>query len=251
MDPIRINEVTKRYPNGVTALTELSMTVSRGEVFGFLGPNGAGKTTTIKLLLGFMAPDGGSVEVCGEDPRRPETRARLGYLPEVAYYYEFLTAEELLRFYGQINGLSPSAIHERTDYLLELVGLRDVRRRLLREFSKGMRQRIGVAQALLHNPDILILDEPMTGLDPLGRLQMRDIIVGLRAEGKTVFFSSHELSEAELICDRVGILKAGRLCWTGAMRDLAGDGRGNLERVFLSKIGATGAPEGVKSCPPV
>jgi len=235
-EAIEIRGLHKTYAGGHAALRDFSLAVHPGEVFGFLGPNGAGKTTTIKVLLGLMPPSAGSVVVLGGDPADPETRRRLGYLPEVANYYGFMTVRELLRFYGALCGLTPEQIRGRSDELIATVGLADVQRRPLRQFSKGMLQRAGIAQALLHDPDLLILDEPTTGLDPLARLQMRDIIVGLRRRGKTVFFSSHELSEAEMICDRVGILIAGRLSWCGPTREVAGDGGQNLERVFLNLI---------------
>ena len=233
-DAITITDVSKAYPGGQQALDGFSLSVQPGEIFGFLGPNGAGKTTTIKILLGLLEPDDGNVSVLGGDPRLPATRRRIGYMPEVAYYYGFLTARELLRFYGRICGLRADVIRSRSAALLHLVGLDAAADRPLKNYSKGMMQRAGIAQALLHDPDLLILDEPLTGLDPLARIQLRDGIVQLRQQGKTVFFSSHELSEAELICDRVGILKQGRLCWAGPLREVAGDGQANLERVFLT-----------------
>ena len=236
MDPIVLEQLSKDYPGGIAGLRDFSLTVKAGEVFGFLGPNGAGKTTTIKMLLGFFPPSAGVVRVFGDDPARPETRRRLGYLPEVAQYYGFLTPRELLRFYGRVCNLPAELITRRTAELLALVGLEAAADRPMKTFSKGMQQRAGIAQALLHDPDLLILDEPMTGLDPLARAQFREVILAQRQAGKTVFFSSHELSEAEMICDRVGILKAGRLLWCGPTRDLAGDGQGNLERIFLKLI---------------
>ena len=236
MDPIVLEQLSKDYPGGIAGLRDFSLTVKAGEVFGLLGPNGAGKTTTIKMLLGFFPPSAGVVRVFGDDPARPETRRRLGYLPEVAQYYGFLTPRELLRFYGRVCNLPAELITRRTAELLALVGLEAAADRPMKTFSKGMQQRAGIAQALLHDPDLLILDEPMTGLDPLARAQFREVILAQRQAGKTVFFSSHELSEAEMICDRVGILKAGRLLWCGPTRDLAGDGQGNLERIFLKLI---------------
>lgn len=236
MDPIVLEQVSKNYPGGVAGLRDFSLTVKAGEIFGFLGPNGAGKTTTIKMLLGFFPPSAGVVRVFGEDPARPAARRRLGYLPEVAQYYGFLTPRELLRFYGRVCNLPAAFITRRTAELLALVGLEAAADRPMKTFSKGMQQRAGIAQALLHDPDLLILDEPMTGLDPLARAQLRDVILAQRQAGKTVFFSSHELSEAEMICDRVGILKEGRLLWSGPTRELAGDGQGNLERIFLKLI---------------
>ncbi len=237
MDAVRIESVTKLYAGaGRPALDGLDLAVQRGEVFGFLGPNGAGKTTTIKMILGFFAPTSGSVRVLDGDPQDPATRRRIGYMPEVANYYGYLSACELLAFYGRLCGMAPEAIRRRSGELLELVGLQDAGKKPLRLFSKGMMQRAGIAQALLHDPELLILDEPLTGLDPLARIQLRDIIVMLRKQGRTVFFSSHELSEAELICDRIGILKDGRLCCCGGIAEVAGDGAGNLERIFLRHI---------------
>jgi ABC-2 type transport system ATP-binding protein len=214
------------------------MTVEHGEVFGFLGPNGAGKTTTIKLLLGLHAPSRGVVRVLGQDPSLPATRARIGFLPEVASYHRFLTPNELLLRYGRLSGLSRTLARERTEQVLELVGLADAADRRLAQFSKGMTQRLGLAQALLHDPELLVLDEPLTGLDPLGRRRIRSIIHELRERGKTVLFSSHELSEAELVCDRVGVLREGTLRWCGPLRQVAGNGEANLERIFLEVLEA-------------
>ncbi len=237
MDAIRIRQVTKSYGGGMRpALDGLDLSVRQGEVFGFLGMNGAGKTTTIKMILGFFPPTAGAVEVLGGDPRDPETRRRVGYMPETADYYGYLTVRELLNFYGRLCGMSAADIRRRGDELVELTGLKEAGRKQIKHFSKGMMQRAGIAQALLHDPELLILDEPLSGLDPLARIQLRDIIVMLRKQGKTVFFSSHELSEAELICDRVGILKEGRLCCCGGIAEVAGDGAGNLERIFLRHI---------------
>ncbi len=235
-DAIKIEHLCKRYPGGQEALRDFSLTVQAGEIFGFLGPNGAGKTTAIKILLGLLDASSGEVQVLGGNPALPSVRRGLGYLPETANYYEFMNVDELLRFYGILSDMSKGEIARRSDEILDLVGLADYRRRSLREFSKGMLQRAGIAQALLHDPQLLILDEPMTGLDPLGRLQMREIILSLREQGKTVFFSSHELSETEVVCDRFGILKQGRLCWCGTPGEMVGDGDVNLERIFLRMI---------------
>ncbi len=232
------DQLSKVYPGGVTALRDFSLTVRRGEIFGFLGPNGAGKTTTIKILLGLQRATAGTVLVLGGDPCLAATRRRIGYLPEVANYYEFLTVVELLSFYGAVCGMPRRRLRERIGDLLDLVGLQDQGRKPLRQFSKGMLQRAGIAQALLHDPDLLVLDEPTTGLDPLARLHMRDVVLAQRAAGKTVFFSSHELSEAEVICDRVGIMREGRLVWCGRTTEVAGDGSENLERKFIKLIGA-------------
>ena len=244
---ISAHGVSKLYPGGHEALKGVSMQVRKGEIFGFLGPNGAGKTTLIKILLGFMKPTGGTVALCGRDPASPQARRCLGFLPEVANYYDFLTVEQLLRFYGEITGLTRERIRAASDAVLDRVGLQGARKKLLRDCSKGMRQRAGIGQALLHDPEVLILDEPMTGLDPLGRRDIRQIILDLRSQGKTIFFSSHELSEAETICDRVGVLKEGGLIWSGPTTELAGDGKGNLERIFLQLIGEkTEAEESVR-----
>lgn len=229
--------LSKTYPNGHVGLRDFSVSIDQGEVFGFLGPNGAGKTTTIKILLGLQSATSGSVSVLGKDPAIPESRARIGYLPEVANYYDFLNIRELLAFYGALCSMPRDRIRKRTDELLELVGLSDRAKTPLKQYSKGMLQRAGVCQALLHDPDLLILDEPTTGLDPLARLQMRDIIVALRDQGKTVFFSSHELSEVEVVCDRVGVLCKGELKWCGPTAQVAGDPDENLERKFLKIIG--------------
>jgi len=240
---IAIENLSKTYPDGTQALQDFSLTIQRGEIVGFLGPNGAGKTTTIKILLGLHPPTTGTVRILGGDPGDPATRLRIGYLPEVANYYRFMTVEELLFFYGRLAGMSREDIRRRTDELVEMVGLQHARKRKVGHFSKGMTQRAGIAQALLHDPDVLILDEPMTGLDPPGRLQMRDIILEQKKRGKTIFFSSHELSEAELICDRVVILKEGRCIWSGPTREVTGDGERNLERIFLRMIREEGGDD--------
>jgi ABC-2 type transport system ATP-binding protein len=238
---ISIDQVTKRF-GAVQAVSDVSLTVRSGEIMGFLGTNGAGKTTTIKMLLGFFAPDAGRVRIFGADPVNAAARSRIGFMPETAYYYRYLNLRELLRFYGGLCGMSAAAIRARTEQLIPQVGLADAGDRLLTHYSKGMLQRAGIAQALLHDPDLLILDEPLTGLDPLARIQFRDLILALRDQGKTIFFSSHELSEAELICDRVAILKQGRLVWLGSCGDIVGDGGQNLERIFLNLL-APGTPE--------
>jgi ABC-2 type transport system ATP-binding protein len=177
------------------------------------------------------------VTVWNGDPCEPAARRAIGYMPETAYYYPYLTVRELLAFYGGLCGMPKALIRTRSEALIERVGLKEAGGRLLRHYSKGMLQRAGIAQALLHDPELLILDEPFTGLDPLARIQFRDMILEQKARGKTIFFSSHELSEAELICDRVAILKQGALVWSGAVRDVAGDGQQNLERIFLKMLG--------------
>jgi ABC-2 type transport system ATP-binding protein len=218
------------------ALSGLDLEVNVGEVFGFLGPNGAGKTTAINVLLGFVPPTRGAAYLFGIDVRQPIARQRIGYLPEMTYYYKFLTAEELLRFYAKIFGLSRTETDQRIDQLLKLVELEPARKRPIKSYSKGMQQRIGLAQALINNPDLLILDEPTSGLDPLGRMKVREIIQRLKNEGKTVFFSSHELGEVETICDRVAIIKQGELKAVGTVAGITGQ-RASLEKAFLDIIG--------------
>ena len=219
------------------ALKGLNLSVQAGEVFGFLGPNGAGKTTTINVLLGFTPPTSGTAYIFDIDVRQPIARQHIGYLPEMTYYYKFLTAEELLRLYARIFGLPRLEADRRIDALLKLVELEPARKRLIKTYSKGMQQRVGIAQALVNNPDLLILDEPTSGLDPLGRMKVREIIQRLKHEGKTVFFSSHELGEVETVCDRVAIINQGELKTLGRVDDLVAQHRANLEQVFLNIIG--------------
>lgn len=232
---VGIDGVSRAFGD-VKAVDGLSLSLAPGEIVGFLGTNGAGKTTTIKMITGLLRPDAGEVSVFGGDPSDPAVRARIGYMPEVATYYPYLNARELLAFYGGICGLDAKAVRERTDSLLESVGLADAAKRPLRTYSKGMLQRAGIAQALLNDPDLLVLDEPFTGLDPLARIHFRELLRSLREKGKAVFFSSHELGETELLCDRVAIMKKGRCVYQGPVKDLAGDGASNLERLFLRTL---------------
>jgi ABC-2 type transport system ATP-binding protein len=218
------------------ALNGLELEVSTGEVFGFLGPNGAGKTTTMNVLLGFVPPTSGTASLFGIDVRQPIARQRIGYLPELTYYYKFLTAEELLRFYAQIFGLPRAEADRRIDETLKLVELDSARKRLIKTYSKGMQQRVGLAQALINNPDLLILDEPTSGLDPIGRMKVRSIIQRLKNEGKTVFFSSHELGEVETVCDRVAIISNGDLKAIGRVPEIM-QNNPTLEKAFLKIIG--------------
>jgi len=219
------------------ALKNLNLSVRAGEIFGFLGPNGAGKTTTMNVLLGFVTPRSGNAFLFGVNVREPIARQRIGYLPELTYYYKFLTAEELLRFYARVFGIPPAETERRIDRLLKLVELDPARKQLIKTYSKGMQQRAGLAQALINNPDLLILDEPTSGLDPLGRMKVREIIQRLKDDGKTVFFSSHELGEVETVCDRVGIINQGELIAEGRVADLTREHHANLEQVFLKLIG--------------
>lgn len=220
------------------AVKDLNLEVRAGEVFGFLGPNGAGKTTTMNVLLGFVPPTSGTAELFGIDVRQPIARQRIGYLPELTYYYKFLTAEELLRFYAKIFGIAAAVIEARITKLISLVELGHAAKRPIKTYSKGMQQRVGLAQALINDPDLLILDEPTSGLDPVGRMKVREIIQRLKNEGKTVFFSSHELGEVETVCDRVAIVNQGELRAEGRVGDLVSEHQANnLEQVFLKLIG--------------
>src|SRR2546421_9399025 len=219
------------------AVDNLNLQVRAGEVFGFLGPNGAGKTTTMNVLLGFVNATAGDAFLFGVNVREPIARQRIGYLPELTYYYKFLTAEELLRFYARIFRIPRAEADRRIDELLKLVELDHARKRPIKTYSKGMQQRVGLAQALINNPDLLILDEPTSGLDPLGRMKVREIIQRLKNEGKTVFFSSHELGEVETVCDRVAIINQGELKVEGRVDDLLAAHKCGLEKIFLNIIG--------------
>lgn len=238
IEQLRVEFVSRELKEGKkVALEGLDLKVFAGEVFGFLGPNGAGKTTTMNVLLGFINATSGSASLFGEDVRSPIARQRIGYLPEMTYYYKFLTAEELLRFYGRIFRLPAREREKRIDQVLQLVELGHARRRPIRTYSKGMQQRVGIAQALINNPDLLILDEPTSGLDPVGRMEVRQLIHRLKEEGKTIFFSSHELGEVETVCDRVAILSQGRLKAAGPVNTLLNPDETSLEQAFLRIIG--------------
>jgi ABC-2 type transport system ATP-binding protein len=236
-DKLRVEFKSKEFRQATkVALQNLDLEVQPGEVFGFLGPNGAGKTTTMNVLLGFVPPTSGTAYLFGIDVRQPIARRRIGYLPELTYYYKFLTAEELLRFYAKIFKLPRAEADRRIDQLLKLVELEPARKRPIKSYSKGMQQRVGLAQALINNPDLLILDEPTSGLDPLGRMKVREIIQRLKNEGKTVFFSSHELGEVETVCDRVAIIHQGELKAVGRVGEITGR-HASLEKAFLEIIG--------------
>lgn len=219
------------------AVNGLNLAVNTGEVFGFLGPNGAGKTTTMNVLLGFVNATSGAAYLFGTDVRQPIARQRIGYLPELTYYYKFLSVEELLRFYARIFGIPRQETERRIDELVKLVELEAVRKKPIKSYSKGMQQRAGLAQALINDPDLLILDEPTSGLDPIGRMKVREIIQRLKERGKTVFFSSHELGEVETVCDRVAILHQGQLKVEGKVSDLIQKYQTHLEQIFLQIIG--------------
>jgi ABC-2 type transport system ATP-binding protein len=224
---VEINNLQKDYEVGfwrkkkVRALDGLSLTVNQGEIFGFLGANGAGKTTTLKLLMRLIFPTKGSAKILGYDISEVSMHSRIGYLPENPYFYDYLSALEFLNFCGEIFGLSKAKRTTRAQALLSRVKLDESKwNTQLRKFSKGMLQRVGLAQALVNDPEIVFLDEPMSGLDPIGRREVRDLIAELRAEGKTVFMCSHILSDIELLCDRVAILKGGRLANLGYLSEL-------------------------------
>lgn len=202
------------------AVDDVDFDVYEGEVLGFLGPNGSGKSTTVKMLLGLLYPTEGSLKVFGQDPRDVETKKRIGYLPEETYLYKYLTAEETLHFFGSLFNLSTEERKHRTEQLLDMVGLANSKDRQVGEFSKGMQRRIGLAQAMINDPDLLILDEPTSGLDPLGCREVKDLIKLLKSRGKTVFITSHLLSDVEDICDRVIILYGGKTRASGTLREL-------------------------------
>jgi len=225
---IRAEGLCKSYPTGfwrrrVRVLTDLSFSVFRNEIVGFLGPNGAGKTTTLKIVNHLAFQDGGRVEIFGEDGgRNPAVRRRLGFMPEQPYFYEYLTGMEFLSLCGHLTGMGRGEIAGRSRALLERVGLGEAGGTAIRKYSKGMMQRLGLAQALLHDPELVILDEPMSGLDPMGRMEVRNLIRELKTAGKTVFFSSHIISDVEALCDRVIMIQKGRKVAEGTVEEMMG-----------------------------
>jgi len=235
---ITVDSLTKSFSSGRKcdkALCDLSLTIAQGDVFGFLGPNGAGKSTTIKLLLHFLKPDSGTMSVLGHMVGRDEFRHHIGYLSETPIFYDHLTARETLRLSGRLSGMSRKTINQRIPMLFERMTLTDAADRKVGEFSKGMKQRLGMANALIHDPAVLIFDEPMSGLDPLGRHQIKELIAELKQQGKTIFFSSHILSDIEVLCDHIGIINKGILLYSGELRDFLCDGSG-LEESFVTLI---------------
>jgi ABC-2 type transport system ATP-binding protein len=230
---LALEELTKEFSTGFLrrgrhrAVDGLSLDLSRGEVFGLLGPNGAGKSTTLKLITGLLWPTSGRVSVCGHAPHDPRARAALGFLPEHPTFYDHLTGEELLAYFAGVCGLRGPDLTTRVQKTLDRVGLGDARTRAVRQYSKGMVQRLGLAQAIVNEPALVILDEPMSGLDPIGRREVRELILELRDAGRTVLFSSHILSDAEMLCSRVAILSRGKLVASGTTSDLtSGQTRG-------------------------
>ncbi|HIE10184.1 MAG TPA: ABC transporter ATP-binding protein [Kiritimatiellae bacterium] len=230
----------------VHAVRGVDLSVEENEVVGFLGPNGAGKTTVIHVLLGFIEPTRGEARVFDRDVRQSIARQRIGYLPEHPQLYRFLTGRELLTYSGRLFGLKGSSLRDAVERMLEFTGLGEAADRKIASYSRGMLQRIGIGQALINDPDLVILDEPTSGLDPLGRLEIRRMIGDLRTRGKTVFFSSHELSEVELVSDRVVILTAGRVVAEGRIEELMPAGK-RLEQYFVEVVGASWAREAAGS----
>jgi ABC-2 type transport system ATP-binding protein len=235
---IEIENLTKDYPSGFLetkskrSLEGLTMKVESGEVFGFLGPNGAGKSTTIKLLVGLIFPTEGTARILGKSIDEIAMHGDIGYLPEQPYFYDYLTAAEVLDYFARFHDLKETDRRERVDRMLKKVGLQSARKIQLRKYSKGMLQRVGLAQAILHDPQVVILDEPMSGLDPVGRREVRDIILDLKREGRTVLFSTHILSDAEMLCDRVGVIVGGKLRGVGAPGEIVGMKVHGMEILF-------------------
>lgn len=235
---IRLEGVSKSYPTGfwrsrVRVLFDLSLEVRRNEIVGFLGPNGAGKTTTLKLLNRLAFPDSGTIRVLGEDAGgTPALRRRIGFMPEQPYFYEYLDGNEFLRLCGHLNGMHREEIGPRTREILARVGLEGAGDKAIRKYSKGMMQRLGLAQALIHDPELVILDEPMSGLDPMGRMEVRNLIRELQEAGKTVFFSSHIITDVEMLCDRAVMLLQGRKVAEGAVHDMMGEELLYVEMTF-------------------
>jgi ABC-2 type transport system ATP-binding protein len=235
---IETQNLTKEYPHGFlhlkrkTSLENLTMQVEDGEVFGFLGPNGAGKSTTIKLLMGIIFPTAGSAQILGKPVSDVSMHQDIGYLPEQPYFYDYLTAAEVLDYFACFHGFRAAERKERVQKMLRKVGLETAGKIQLRKFSKGMLQRVGLAQAIVHDPKLLILDEPMSGLDPVGRREVRDIILELKNAGKTILFSTHILSDAETLCDRVGVIAGGQLRGVGAPGSIVGVKSLGMEIIF-------------------
>jgi len=223
----------------VAAVQDLSLSVAKGEVFGCIGPNGAGKSTTIKMLLDLIRPDSGSINIAGLPSTDEASRAKVGYLPENPYLYEYLTAHEYLAFAASLSGLTSDMMTERRSMLLEKLKLSQAANRRISTYSKGMQQRTAIAAALIHNPELVILDEPMSGLDPLGRKLIFDLIGELKGEGKTIFISSHVLTDIERLCDRVGIIVQGRLSFEGEVRGISC----SLDDLFLQVVQTAGVGE--------
>jgi ABC-2 type transport system ATP-binding protein len=234
---IKIEQLGKIYRKGlrqqrVVAVQDLNLSVADGEIFGFIGPNGAGKSTTIKILCDLIRPTMGKAAIMGINVQKPEARRQIGYLPENPSYYAYLSGWELLHFYGAIHGINDDLLSDRADKLLEMLDLADAAHRPLRTYSKGMVQRTGIAAALIHDPLVLIFDEPMSGLDPIGRKLVGDLMVRLRQQGKTIFFSTHILADVETICDRIGVISQGQLVYEGSMETVRSSAITQYDLVF-------------------
>ncbi len=235
---IEITKLGKSFGSGRKkhqALNNLSLTIAQGEIFGFLGPNGAGKSTTIKTLLRFLKPDTGSLRILGKTVGQEEFRHRIGYLSEFPFFYDHLTARETLLLSGRLSGMTRPALDQRIPMLLERMDLTEAANRRVGGFSKGMKQRLGMANALVHDPEVLIFDEPMSGLDPVGRHQIKGLMAELKQQGKTIFFSSHILSDIEALCNRIGVINKGVLLYAGGLENFLPAGVG-LEERFVSVI---------------
>ncbi|MBS1840793.1 MAG: ABC transporter ATP-binding protein [Acidobacteria bacterium] len=240
---IQIEDLTKDYPAGFLntkkkrSLESLTMQVEEGEAFGFLGPNGAGKSTTMKLLMGIIFPTSGSAKILGRPISDVEMHKDIGYLPEQPYFYDYLTASELLDYFARFYGFSAAERKARVEKMLKKVGLETAGKIQLRKYSKGMLQRVGLAQAILHQPKVVILDEPMSGLDPIGRREVRDIILELKRDGRTILFSTHILTDAEMLCDRVGVIVGGKLQGVGRPDEIVGLKAQGMEILFEADTG--------------
>lgn len=230
-EAIKISHLDK-YLDSKQVLFDVNLSIRTGEVFGFLGPNGAGKTTTMKSILGLIRPDAGSIEILGDADLSDATKEQIGFMPENTYLYKYLTGREFLRFNGKFFNIPTDTLDAKIEELLEKVGLESAGDKLLSAYSKGMLQRIGLAQAIINDPRVVFLDEPMSGLDPIGRKMVKDLILALKAAGTTVFFNTHILSDVESICDRFAIIHQGRLVAEGAIQDLDKP----LEELFIEKI---------------
>jgi ABC-2 type transport system ATP-binding protein len=238
---VSTHNLSKTYKAGfwktrrLSALDHVNLEVRRNEIFGYLGPNGAGKSTTFKLLMSLIYPTSGTAEILGKSVYDVKTRYQIGYLPENPYFYEYLSAQEFLSYYASFFDFSPTEIKRRVEHFLKLTDIYHARRLQLRKFSKGMLQRVGIAQALINDPPIVFLDEPMSGLDPMGRREVRDLILALKKEGRTVFFSTHILNDVETLCDRVAVLNRGKLIGSGHLSDLISQEVTHLE-IVISKM---------------
>jgi ABC-2 type transport system ATP-binding protein len=239
---LKISDLTVTYParyKKKVALDGLSLEIHKGEIFGLLGPNGAGKTTLIKSIIGLIGIEKGDIAIFGSSALSAKARSRLGYMPEIANYYWFMTPLEILRMFGALSGMEKSAIKPAIERTLELVGLNAQKDHQVKTFSKGMQERLNIAQALLHDPEFLVLDEPFSGLDPLGRIHIRNILKKLKTQNKTILLSSHELSEAELICDTISVMRAGKVLRYGPLNVLVKEkGEHSLETYFIKMIGS-------------